>query len=433
MSDLVQDVNFFRADEATLADPYPYYEALRAKCPVQREPHHDVVMITGYEEAVAIYNDTERWSSCTAVTGPFPGFPVPLTDYADADISALIAEHRDSLPMSDQLPTMDPPVHADHRALLMRMLTPKRLKENEDQMLGWAEHQIGTFIQDGHCEFISQFAGPFTMLIISDLLGVPIKDLQDFSDALRASHAEESSIGSTEEGKGLAHSPLEHLYQRFAGYISERRENPLPDVLTGMAQASFPDGSTPDVLDVVRVASNLFAAGQETTVRLLSASLMILGEDQDLQDRLRREPSLVANFIEEMLRFESPIKGDFRLSRVPVNVGGVELPAGTTVMLMNAAANRDPRHFDNPGELQIDRANARTHISFGRGVHTCPGSPLARAEARVALERILARTTSIRISDAHHGPAGARNYYWLPTFILRGVAMLHLDFEPATS
>ena len=104
----VDAVNFFRDDEM-VADPYPYYEALRGECPVRREPHENVVMITGYEEATAVLNDTTTFSSCTSVTGPFPGFPVPLDEYADGDISDLIAEHRDALPMSDQLPTMDPP------------------------------------------------------------------------------------------------------------------------------------------------------------------------------------------------------------------------------------------------------------------------------------------------------------------------------------
>ncbi|MGZ4785027.1 MAG: cytochrome P450, partial [Acidimicrobiales bacterium] len=109
----VDAIDFFRGNEL-LVDPYPYFEALRNECPVRREPHHDVVMITGYDEAVQVYNDTETFSSCLAVTGPFPGFPVPIEG---DDITELIEQHRDELPMSDQLPTLDPPLHTDHRAL----------------------------------------------------------------------------------------------------------------------------------------------------------------------------------------------------------------------------------------------------------------------------------------------------------------------------
>jgi cytochrome P450 len=131
-----------------------------------------------------------------------------------------------------------------------------------------------------------------------------------------------------------------------------------------------------------------------------------------------------------VLRWESPVKGDFRLSKVPTTVGGVDLPAGTTVMVVNAAANRDPRHFDDPAEFKVDRANAREHLSFGHGVHVCPGGPLARAEGRIAVERLLARTGDIRISEEHHGPAGDRRYEYAPTYILRGLNRLHLQFTP---
>ena len=179
----VDAVNFFRDDEM-IADPYPYYEALRGECPVRREPHENVVMITGYEEATAVFNDTTTFSSCTSVTGPFPGFPVPLDEYADGDIADLIAEHRDSLPMSDQLPTLDPPMHTDHRGLLMRLITPKRLKENEDFMWRLADRQLDTFIDRGSCEFINDFASPFAMLVIADLLGVPEEDHERFEEAL---------------------------------------------------------------------------------------------------------------------------------------------------------------------------------------------------------------------------------------------------------
>ncbi len=421
----VDAVNFFRDDEM-VADPYPYYEALRGECPVRREPHENVVMITGYEEATAVLNDTATFSSCTAVTGPFPGFPVPLDEYADGDISDLIAEHRDSLPMSDQLPTFDPPTHTDHRGLLMRLITPKRLKENEDFMWRLADSQLDTFVDRGNCEFINDFASPFAMLVIADLLGVPEDDHARFEEML-LHRPEGGAIGTTES---MAHSPLEHLYREFTAYIEDRRASPREDVLTGLANATFPDGSTPEVIDAVRVAANLFAAGQETTVRLLGSAVQLIAEDAALQQQLRDNRELIPNFIEESLRTESPIKGDFRLSRVPTSVGGVDLPAGTTVMLLLAAANRDPRRFDDPATFDVNRANARQHISFGRGIHTCPGAPLARAEARVCLERLLDRTSDIRISESQHGPAGDRRYRYVPTFILRGLTRLHIEFTP---
>jgi cytochrome P450 len=420
----VDTTDFFLGD-SLIADPYPYYEALRDRCPVTREPHHDVVMVTGYDEAVGVYTDTDTYSSCTAVTGPFPGFPVPLVG---DDVSALITAHRDELPFSDQLPTLDPPMHTDHRALLMRLITPKRLKENEEFMWRLADRQIATMLDGGECEFIRDYAVPFTMLVIADLLGVPESDHDDFSRNLNRPRGA-GGLGST-EGDSMAHAPLEYLYQRFTEYIEDRRRSPRDDVLTGLASATFPDGSTPEVIDVVRVAANLFAAGQETTVRLLSAAMLFIAEDPELQERLRNERERIPNFIEESLRFESPVKGDFRLSKVATTVGEQPIPPGTTLMLINAAANRDPRQFESPATFDIERANARTHLSFGRGPHTCPGAPLARAEARVSIERLLDHMADIHVSEREHGPADARRYAYVPTFILRGLTRLHLEFTP---
>jgi len=420
-------IDFFR-DQTLIEDPYPYFEFLRQECPVRRERHHDVVMVTGYEEALAVYHDVERFSSCNSVTGPFPGFPVPLEG---DDVSELIEQHRDELPMSDQLPTMDPPKHKAHRGLLMRLITPKRLKENEAFMWELADRQIDEFHGRGEVEVVREFAGPFTLLVIADLLGVPEEDRPRFREALQGGgRRSQSAVGATDKDR-MQHSPLEWLYEEFSAYVEDRRRSPRNDVLTGLATATFPDGSLPEVIDVVRVAANLFAAGQETTVRLIGSAVQLLAEAPELQQRLRDERDRIPNFIEEVLRYESPVKGDFRLSRAPVSVGGVDLPAGTTFMVLNAAANRDPRQFESPAEFRPDRDNAREHVAFGHGSHFCPGAPLARAEARVAIERLLERMRDIRISEEHHGPPGSRRFDYAPTYILRGLNRLHLQFDPS--
>ncbi|MCG5433971.1 cytochrome P450 [Mycobacterium sp. MYCO198283] len=417
-------VDFFR-DPAPVDDPYPYMDALRSRCPVVREPHHDVMMVTGYDEALAVFGDAERFSSCTAVTGPFPGFPVPLEG---DDVTELIEQHRDELPFSDQVTVMDPPKHTQHRALLMGLITPKRLKENEEFMWRRVDQVLEPYLAAGGGDYIADFAGPFTLLVIADLLGVPEDDRNEFSRKM-GRQARSGGVGSN--SAEMPHAPLQYLYDKFSAYIEDRRREPRGDTLSEMAAANFPDGSTPEVMDVVRLAANLYSAGQETTVRLLSSALLILAENPELQQLLRAEPAKIGNFIEEALRYESPVKGDFRLAKVRTEVGGVEIPAGTTVMVMNGGANRDPRQFENPNTFDLSRPNARRHIAFGRGVHTCPGAPLARAEARVCIERLLARTTDIRIDERHHGPAGARRFTYVPTFILRGLTELYLTVETA--
>jgi cytochrome P450 len=422
----LNEVDFFQGDEL-IVDPYPYFDHLREKCPVVTEPYHGVVMVTGWAEAMSVYRDADTFSSCNSVTGPFPGFPVPLEG---DDVSELIEQYRDQLPFSDQITTFDPPKHTAHRGLLMRLITPRRLRENEDFMWRRADRQIDQFIDRGRCEFVRDYAGPFTLYVIADLLGVPEEEHEWFRDVLQGEHREPSALGST-GSETMAHSPLEILYERFSRYVEARRKEPREDVLTKLATATFPDGSLPEVIDVVRVAANLFSAGQETTVRLLAMAMQTLGERPELQEALRADAGRIPDFVEECLRIESPVKGDFRLARRSTTVGGVDIPAGTTLMVVNGAANRDPRHFECPAEFRVDRDNAKDHLTFGRGPHACPGGPLARAEARVSVQRLLDRMLDIRISEDAHGPAGARRYRYAPTYILRGLQKLELEFTPA--
>jgi cytochrome P450 len=157
----------------------------------------------------------------------------------------------------------------------------------------------------------------------------------------------------------------------------------------------------------------------------------MLGERPDLQRLVREDRERIPNFIEETLRLESPLRTQFRMARVRTELGGVEIPAGGSLVLVPGACNRDRRVFENPYEFDIERANARQHIAFGHGIHTCAGAPLARAEGRVTVNRFLDRTSDITISDKEHGPAGARTYEYLPTFFLRGLRSLHLELSTA--
>jgi cytochrome P450 len=419
------EVDFF-TDQSLVNDPYEYFEHLRGKCPVAREPHHGVMAVTGYEEAMEVYRDVGTYSSCNSAIGPFPGLPFePEGD----DISHQIEEHRSEFPAHEHLVTFDPPEHTAHRALLKRLLTPKRLKENEAFMWRLADNQLDRFIDQGSCEFISAYAQPFALLVVADLLGVPEEDHELFRMLLRT---ESQTPGQLSPEQAMAkHDPLQFLVEKFTSYVEDRRGEPRDDVLTGLSTATFPDGSTPEVIDVVRIASFLFAAGQETTARLLASALLIVGERPELQQQLRDERDRIPNFIEETLRVESPVKSDFRLAKTATTLGGVDIPAGCTVMVMPGAANRDPRRFDQPAEFDLGRSNVREHIAFGRGIHSCAGAPLARAEARVSMERILDRMADITISESAHGPAGNRDYHYEPTYILRGLTDLHLEFTPA--
>ncbi|MCI3273443.1 cytochrome P450 [Streptomyces cylindrosporus] len=420
-----EDVDFF-SEASLIENPYPYFDDLRSTCPVLPLPHLGVVAVTGYDAATEVYRDPATFSSCNSVVGPFAEFPVPLEG---DDIGEIVDRHRGQLPMHEHMVTMDPPAHTRERALLMKLITPKRLKENEEFIRRLAERQVDGFIAAGRCEFVRDYAQPFALIVVADLLGVPETDHDRFRERFGLTAAP-GAITGEQVGDGGDLNALSWLDEWFARYVEDRRRQPQRDVLTDLALATYPDGGTPEVAEVVRSATFLFAAGQETTARLLAAALKYLAEHPGSQDELREHPERIPDFVEETLRLESPVKTDFRLALRSTTVAGVEVKAGTPVMLLNGAANRDPEHFPCPAELRTDRPNLRTHIAFGRGVHSCPGSPLARVEARVSIERILDRTRDIRLSPEHHGPAEARRFDYEPTWMLRGLSKLHLEFTP---
>ncbi|MDR3664011.1 MAG: cytochrome P450 [Mycobacterium sp.] len=418
MTDL-ESTNYF-TDQSLVGDPYPYFDELRARCPVLDQPHQGVLAVSGHAEALAVYKDA-AFSACVSVAGPFSGLPFEPTG---DDISALIEQHRDQIPMSEHIVTQDAPQHTHTRGLLSRLLTPKRLSENEEFMWRLADEQLDRFVQRGSCEFLTEYARPFSGLVIVDLLGIPVEDHHEFVAAFDG-----QVVGDVDDDSiSRAHNPLELLNEKFCEYITERRREPREDVLTELSQAKYPDGSTPDIDAVVRLATFVFAAGQETTTKLLGAALQVLAERPDLADLLRADRTLIPAFLEETLRLESPVKSHFRLARTTTEVGDVKIAAGSTVMLLPGASNRDDRKFQNPNEFQVNRPNVREHIAFGRGSHSCPGAPLARAEGRISLNRILDRVTDIRADDERHGPAGARHYSYEPTWQMRGLTELHLRF-----
>ena len=430
--------NLDYTDPSLTSDPYRLLDYLAAHKPVYLEPHHGVVMVTGHEEAIAVLRAHDVFSSSTIVAGPDPMSLFPERPEGD-DITEYVNSHRQYLPQNDQIVSSDPPSHTAQRALLMGLITPKRLKENEEFIWRLTDRQLDEILPRGTAEIMADYAQPYTLLVIADLLGVPEEDHAMLLGRRTGNRmmlgerksADEAKNGNEQRGDGdrtTGHNTLEIFYDYFSARVEERRQQPRGDVLTGMAQALFPDGTIPEPIEVARIASNLFAAGQETTVRLIGTALRRIGDEPETQAQLRANRDLVPRFIEETLRSEGPILGEYRLAVKTTELGGVHIPAGTPIFLANGAANRDPRQFECPAEFRVSRENVRRHIAFGHGIHTCPGAPLARSEARITVERLLDRTTDIRINEEVHGPAGSRRYDYMKTSMFRGLISLHLDF-----
>jgi cytochrome P450 len=419
----LDSIDFF-SDLSVVNDPVPYFDHLRSQCPVLREPHHGAVMVTGYQEALEVFRHRDAFSSCIAVTGPIP--PLPFTPHGD-DIGDQIKQHQPGMPWSAHLVCQDGAAHAALRAILTGVLTPTRLRKNEQYIETVVDRLIDKFFDRGQCEFVSQYAHALSTLVIADLLGVPEEDRDELIELLGAPPTQ---IGGAVENK-IGPDPLALLEERFSRYMRERRGNPRGDMMSDLANARYKDGTEPELGVPIRLAKFLFGAGQDTSARLMASTFRVLGESPDLQRLLRAEPQRISDFIEETLRMESPAKALSRLARSATSIGGVPIPAGTVVTLGLGAANRDPRHFDAPNDFKLDRPNVRDHIAFSRGTHACPGAPLARSETRITLERFLARMADIRISAAEHGPPTARRYHYEPTYLLRGLSALHIEFTRA--
>ncbi len=435
----------YYSDKELHTDPHAYFAYLREQGPVTRLPHRNVIAVTGYDEAIQVMLDNEHFSAINAVTGPIPELPIKAQG---DDITDQVKAIRPQLAFANQIVTQDGSRHADLRSVMSRLFTPSRLKAVDAKLVATSNALIDEFINDGKVELVSQYGRPYATLVITDLLGIPEKDRAWFREIFRDAIPIEIGASPEEVGKNpiidagkkifgyitrrrlLLDNPVSRLIRRVAGSGKDAESGGREDILTELALARFPDGSRPSIVDVTGLGAFLFGAGQDTTNRLLASCLHMLAEHPDVQTRLRANPEEIATFIEEVLRFEGPVKGAGRLCVKTTTIGGVEIKAGTTLLVSHLAANRDPRRFPDPGEFDMDRPKLKEHLAFGRGAHTCIGSPLARSEVRVSLEQILSRMDNIRLSEAHHGPPGARKIAYEPTYVLCAIKELHLEFDP---
>jgi cytochrome P450 len=423
MQDLA-DRDYF-SDTSILRDPYAYFEAIRAKGPIYQLPGSGTVVVTGFDEILDVLKNTDDFSSAIAPQGPAAALPFTPEG---SDITPQIEAHRTEFIGGDLLVAYDDAPHSRSRSLLSRLFTPSRLKANEAFIEAYSDQLVKAAVAKGGCEMIKEIATPFVTLVVADLLGVPADDRQIFMDAIEAG----PPPGSLNSDDLMAQNqPLVLMGMYFAQYVAARRETPRDDVLSELSNATYPDGSTPDLLEIVRLATFLFGAGQDTSAKLLGNAMRFIVDQPGLQAQLRADPKLIPALLEEVLRLEGSTKMTARLARKDTRIGDLSVPAGTKVMVALAAGNRDPRRWDDPAALKLDRPRIKEHLGFGRGAHVCAGAPLARVEVRVILEKFLEHTSHIDLDEEKHGPAGNRTLDYEPSFIIRGLSEMHLKLEPA--
>ena len=419
----VEDRDYF-TDEEILKEPRGYFRHCLARSPVYDVPGRDYMMVTGFRECIEVVRNPEDFSSIFCFSPYGAGLPLPFKPEGD-DISEQIEACRTP---NDLLVSYDGDFHAANRSILNKLFTPARLKANEAFMREHADRLLAELVPGGGCEVINDFALPFATGVIADLLGIPDGDRELFMEVIAASPPIGSKVDPDDVKTLIPH--FGYMSDFFERYIRDRRANPAPDVLHELATAKYPDGSTPQLMEIVKLAMFMFVGGRGSSSKFLATCLYFLADLPDVQRQLRRDGKMIPAFIEEVLRLQGTTKATFRLARRNTRIGDVEVPAGTKVAVAFEAANRDPERWHNPDEFQLKRPGIREHVAFGRGVHTCAGAPLARIEAGVVLERFLEHCSEITLDAKVHGEPGNRNMQFEPSYIARGLQEVNLRFTP---
>lgn len=394
-------MEFFGAD--AIQDPYPLYDRLRADGPVHRVGDSGFYLVCDWVSVADAVSRPEDFSANLTATMTFTaeGTVVPF-------------EMDELGGPTHVLATADDPAHALHRKMLVPQLAAKRIRAMESFVADtfdrlWAEGR-----RDGRIEWMGEFANRLPMMVVARLIGVPADDVDRLTRWACASTQLLDGLVDRQqlEASGVAAMELgSYIRDRFGLAAADPQDNLLGALATACAGEEFDDLAA-HVMMII-----LFGAGGESTASLLGNSMEILAKHPGLQQRVRENPELLAPFIEESLRYEPPFRGHYRHVVSDTTLGGAELPAGSRLLLLWGAANRDPSQFDAPHEFRLDRPGAKGHITFGKGAHFCVGAALARLEAQIVLRAVLGRTSRIDAVDV--GP-------WLPSILVRRRESLEL-------
>ncbi len=406
------DFDFFSPE--VIESPFEFYQAVRREAPVYQLPGTNIFMLSRWEDIRKVNRDTQTFSNNfqELLKGPEPS----------AEAAAIYASGYEQPPT---LLTLDPPEHKVFRSLINKVFSSSRVEKMHDYIQQVVDELIDSFIDKGECEFVQEFATPLPVYVIADQLGVPRKDLRRIKAWSDAFASRLGGMASAEEEIENARLIVE--YQHYmADIIADRRASPQDDMISDLANNTIKHadgGRLMTVEELLSMIEQLLVAGNETTTSATTGGLLSLIQLSDQLQILLDDPAMIDNAVEEILRLESPSAGLWRVVTRDTEIQGVQIPAGSLLMLRYAAANRDEQVFDNPEEMDVCRRNADEHIAFGFGTHFCPGAFLGRKEMQVAYQRILQRMTNIRLAEGKNDLS-----HW-PNMVLRGLKELHITFD----
>ncbi len=411
------DVNLF--DVATQQCPYDAYKQLRDEAPVYQCPYSGMFIVTRFDDARQVLLDPERFSSQTAF------FDENRDTTAREQRVIELFEQKGWLP-SPTLAGRDDPDHKAMRAVFDEAFRPRKIAELDEEVRELAYILIDDFISDGHCDWVKQFAIPLPLLIIGRQMGANPDDIWRIKEWTEAFFHRISLMLSEEQEIETIYKELEaqHYFQPIFERLRREPDNSLLSVLVNTVIERWGRTLNDNELHAEMMADT-FVGGSETTTNAISAGVKLLIEQPEVWQKLRSDPDrYLKNFIEEVLRLESPVQSLMRTATENTELSGVSIPAGSLINIRYAAANRDERRFDNADDIDLERKNPGGHLAFGSGVHHCLGAPLARRELFWSFSALIDRIESMQFAD------GKNDFSYHPHFLLRSLKQLHIEFTP---
>ncbi len=414
----LDEFNLF--DDAVRECPFAYLQTIRHDSPVYFMKELGAYYVSRYEDVRYVKKHPELFSNNIYEFGSQRGGTV--RNLAEA------YRTENGWKRVSTLQRTDPPVHTMYRSLINDAFSVARVRKMTDYVETCVNDLIDQFIDRGECDFVAEYSIPLPCTVIADQLGVPrdrIQDLKRWSDAMLAPGG-----GFVDDDAAIECAKQVVAAQKFfASVMDARRLERADDIISDLVHAQVTDhrGSNRplDMFELQDLLDQLLTGGNETTTNAIGSALMLLLQRPGTIERMQKDPGLIRNFIEESLRYETPVLHLWRAATCDTEIGGVQIPKGSSIALGYASANRDEAVFVEGEGFDIERKKAGAHLAFGSGPHHCPGAALARQEMYSTFTILLKRLSNIRLVQPDD------NFAHVPSSFLRGLKSLQIRFDVA--
>ena len=398
-------------DPEQAADPYPWLHAAQRDLPVFRLSTQDMWCVTRYADVVEVLRDPATYSSRKVIRL--------------AQLGPELADAFPDGPPDEVLVSQDPPRHTRLRALAQKAFTPKLVNAREDEVRELCNRLVDAFAVDGRCDLVADFAEHLPVQVITRLVGAPLDRATDFYRwGIDRVLLLQGAPHLDDEQRAQLGARVVAMSAWLREFVEDRRARPRDDLASALVHATTDDGAPAlSTSETVTMIGTILSAGSSTTAHFIPMMLRDLLRHPDQWAQVVADPALRKRAVEETLRHVTSVHGVTRTTTRAVTLGGVDLAEGTDLYVHYAAAQRDPEVFDDPDTLDIHRNNANRHFAFGRGIHTCLGAPLARLEARVALDVLIERLPGLRLA----GDRPAER--WILNMLTPGLERLDLEWD----